>query len=229
MSNTLADRILGFNSKLEFNGTLPAGVRILNPYRDDPEVMRISEAFYRKFYSDNRPRRLILGINPGRLGAGATGIPFTDSKRLEDPCGIDPGGLVTHEPSSVFVYRVIAAMGGPENFFGRFFIQSVCPLGFVRLNAKGNWVNCNYYDFPALQEAVTPFILANLKALSELGMETVTGIALGKKNGACLREFNRASGTFGGITDLDHPRYIAQYKARQADLFVDKYREILSV
>ena len=51
--------------------------------------MQIVETFFYKFYNDTNPRHLIFGINPGRFGAGTTGINFTAPKQLKEICGID--------------------------------------------------------------------------------------------------------------------------------------------
>jgi len=126
----LSDKINAFNKDLHFEGSLPGSIGILNPFKEEA-VYRTACHFYDKYYNDDRPRKLILGINPGRLGAGATGIPFTDPKRLREVCGLSFEGPLLHEPSSVFVYDVIAAYGGPESFYSAFYINSVCPLGFV--------------------------------------------------------------------------------------------------
>lgn len=48
----------------------------MNPFREGEEIFSVSSSFYRKFYTDNTPRHLILGINPGGFGAGVTAIPF---------------------------------------------------------------------------------------------------------------------------------------------------------
>ena len=45
----------------------------MNPYKD-ASVMGYLRAFLDKFYDDDRPRTLIFGINPGRFGAGITGV-----------------------------------------------------------------------------------------------------------------------------------------------------------
>jgi hypothetical protein len=55
---------------------------VLYPYRD-PAVMAATTAFYEKFFDDARKRVFIIGINPGRFGAGTTGVPFTDPVSLE--------------------------------------------------------------------------------------------------------------------------------------------------
>ena len=72
-----SEKIIEYNRRLDFRGALPAGVRVMNPYRENENAFEVSSAFYRKYYADTRPRHLIMGINPGRFGAGQTGIPFT--------------------------------------------------------------------------------------------------------------------------------------------------------
>lgn len=225
---TFADRVIAFNRNLDYTGTLPRGIRLMNPFRENPEILPIAEAFYRKYYSDTRPRRLILGINPGRLGAGATGIPFTDTKRLAEVCGLDAPAFQTHEPSSVFVYRLIEAYGGPAAFYGRYYINSVCPLGFVQQGANGRWVNYNYYDDAELFGAVKPFILESLQRQLALGIDAGTCFVLGKKNARYLGELNREGNFFRELVALDHPRYIVQYKSREMDGYVGRYLEALS-
>ncbi|HSR59922.1 MAG TPA: SMUG2 DNA glycosylase family protein [Robiginitalea sp.] len=224
---TFADRVIAFNRNLDYTGTLPRGIRVMNPFRENPEILPIAEAFYRKYYSDTRPRRLILGINPGRLGAGATGIPFTDTKRLAEVCRIPAPDFNTHEPSSVFVYALIDAFGGPEAFYGRYYINSVCPLGFVRQGANGRWVNYNYYDDTALFEAVRPFILENLQKQIDLGVDPSCCYSLGKKNARYLEDLNQEGRFFRQVVALDHPRYIVQYKSKELKSYVGRYLDAL--
>ena len=80
---------------------------------------------------------IILGINPGRLGAGVTGIPFTDTKRLVTECKIPYSGKLTHEISSVFVYEMINAFGGVSNFYKKFYINSPFPLAITKTSSEG--------------------------------------------------------------------------------------------
>ncbi len=80
---TFADKVIAFNRNLYYSGEMPKGFQALNPYVYNPETFEVMEAFYRKFYYDNVPRKFIIGINPSRHGAGITGVPFTDTKRLE--------------------------------------------------------------------------------------------------------------------------------------------------
>ncbi len=224
---TIANRINRFNRELDLHVSLPDGIRVMNPFRENPEVLETSEAFYQRYYNDNRPRRLILGINPGRLGAGATGIPFTDTKRLSEICNIRLQSVATHEPSSVFVYDLIGRYGGVEKFYSDFLISSLCPLGFIRKSPKENWVNCNYYDREDLFCAVRPFILRTLRIQIGFGTNTSICFVLGKKNARYLEKINRGEELFDRLEVFDHPRYIEQYKSRHREEYFNRYLKLL--
>jgi hypothetical protein len=222
-----ADNVIQFNQNLDFHGKLEPGTKVLNPFNGNPEVLSLSHQFYRKYYNDSKPRKIILGINPGRLGAGSTGIPFTDTKRLTEVCGIPVSGMHTHEPSSVFVYDVIAQYGGCEKFYGDFYINSVCPLGFVKKNGKGNWINYNYYDDQGLFDAAKAFMVSSLKKQIAMGIDTSVCYVLGKKNAKFLNRINEDENLFDTLCVLDHPRYIMQYKMKLKDTYIDEYLKAL--
>ena len=220
-----ADRVIGFNKQLTYTGgPLPNGIRIMNPFRENAQTMGIVEAFYHKYYNDNQPRHIILGINPGRFGGGLTGIPFTDPKRLVSECHIPYSGKVSHEPSSVFVYEVINAYGGPEAFYKDFYINSPCPLGFTSMDAKGKETNYNYYDSKELIAAVYPFMIENIRKQIDLGIKTDTCFCFGTgKNEKFLRKLNDEYCFFKNLIALEHPRFIMQYKSNTRHLYIDKY------
>ncbi|MDB5026078.1 MAG: glycosylase family protein [Mucilaginibacter sp.] len=222
---TFADKVNRFNEQLEYTGAaLPQGIRIMNPFREFEQTTSISEAFYYKYYNDNNPRYLILGINPGRFGGGLTGIPFTDPKRLKIECGIDYSGKATHEPSSVFVYEMIHAYGGLEAFYKKFYINSLCPLGFTTADAKGKEKNYNYYDSKPLANAVHGFIVDNIARQISLGVITEVCFCFGKgKNENYLRKLNGEHHFFRKIIALEHPRFIMQYKTANKQFYIDKY------
>jgi len=238
---TLADRIIGFNKSLDFTGKLPPGIRIMNPFRENEKVMAVSSAFYKKYYDDNDPRHLILGINPGRFGAGLTGIPFTDPKHLTGQCGIPYTGPLAHEPSSVFVYDMIRAFGGEAQFYRKFYISAVCPLGFTNLSTNMNLsssgghdsvhpvvreVNYNYYDSKELTLCMHDFIVENLKTQLSFGVNREVCFCLGTgKNEKYLRDLNARYGFFQKIVALEHPRYIMQYKNKTKQDYIAKYME----
>lgn len=219
----ISDNIINFLHSLNFINKLPDEVSIMNPYVEFKSA-RMSEMFYQKYYNDNKERTIILGINPGRFGAGVTGIPFTDTKRLVSVCGIPYHGPVTHEPSSVFVYDVIERFGGPEAFYGKFFFGAVCPLGFTSKTKNGREINYNYYDSKELIEVSREFILENLKRQIEIGINTDYAFCLGTgKNFKHLAEINNRNGFFKTIIPLEHPRYIMQYKHKSKEEYIEKF------
>lgn len=242
---TFGEKVTGFFQQLDFNGTLPPGIRVMNPYREDPLIMQVIRKFNDLYYNDTNKRIMILGINPGRNGAGTTGIPFTDTKRLEEKCGIrwesvripesysfmtnEYASVKTHEPSSVFVYDAIDAFGGLKAFYGKFYIGAVSPLGFTTTSQHGRDVNYNYYDSKELIAATREFIIENITRQLAFGIHRETCICLGTgKNEKFLNEFNAQYRFFKKIVSLEHPRYIMQYRAKTKHTYIQKYIKALN-
>ena len=222
---TFAYHAIRFNSRLagltdDLLPTLPMGYRYMNPFATG-EALAISSDFYRKYYKDTGPRRIIFGINPGRHGAGLTGVPFTDSKRLLDVLHLDSRGITSHEPSAVFIYEVVRAWGGVSSFFNHFYINSPLPLGLLRLNQRGNWVNANYYDYRHLLDAVQPLMAQSMQ--DYLAMPILRDVAwcLGQsQNFEYLQRINAVGQYFKRIIPLPHPRYVVQYKSKNMATYV---------
>lgn len=221
-SATFGARALQFYEGLT-RPRVPAGIEVMNPYRDE-RVRTLLRAFCGRYFADNGKRTLILGINPGRFGAGITGITFTDPVALADDCGIANDFQRRRELSSVFVYDVIRSIGGPTEFYRRFFLSAVCPLGFV----KGG-LNYNYYDDARLEKAVTPFIARAMAAQVALGARRDHVVVLGAgKNLEFVRRLNDAHGFFGEVHALEHPRWIMQYRRKRVDEFLARYQAVLA-
>ncbi|HSV11955.1 MAG TPA: uracil-DNA glycosylase family protein [Hanamia sp.] len=223
---TFADKIISFNKNIAFEGVLPKNISIMNPFKENKEALDISTKFYKKFYDDFEKRFLILGINPGRFGAGVTGVPFTDTKRLLEECGLPFSGKPTHEPSATFIYEMITAYGGAKEFYSKFYIHSICPLGFTIMNDKGKEVNYNYYDNKELTDSVYDFIIENIKKQISFGISTDICFCFGTgKNEKFLRKINEEYHFFKKIIALEHPRFIMQYKSKTKKFYIDKYLE----
>lgn len=220
---TFGERVVEFNSNLIYTGKLPTGFQVMNPFLDNPETLKVMKQFYDKFYTDNDRRRFIIGINPSRHGAGVTGVPFTDTKRLESACGIIMESARTHEVSSVFIYDMIAAFGGAEKFYSKFYINSPFPLAITRHTKNGIYLNANYYDDKELFSNVEDFMVDSLKKHISLGVDVSEVFVLGVKNATFLKKINDREKLFGKITVLEHPRYIQQYKSKEKELYIDKY------
>lgn len=225
----LSDKIIESIRTQSAGVILPEGISFLRPYYDSPIVPSITQQFYEKYYKDTSPRLLILGINPGRLGAGATGIPFTDTYRLENMCHLPWQGVHSFEPSSVFIYEVIKAFGGVQDFYNHVYISSVCPLGLVKLNHSGKYVNFNYYDDKNIELLLRQFIIQNVEMQAEISQSFDTCICLGTgKNYAYLSKLNKNIKAFKSIIPLEHPRYIMQYKNKEKERYIDEYIKILN-
>lgn len=223
----LADRLLKEVRAFNLDQVhLPEGIAVLDPFHGahSDQVRGLVERFHRKYYADDAPRMLMLGINPGRLGAGSTGICFTDTKRCESDLGLPVEGMRTHEPSSDFFYRAVRAAGGADVFYRQVYVQAICPLGFTRMGPKGTPVNLNYYDDPALQQAITPVVTDWIRRLLATGLRTDVACCIGTgKNLAFLQKLNAEHGFFQRIIPLEHPRFVMQYKYRTLDAYVAKY------
>lgn len=222
MNRIFADNVIEFNKSLSYEGDLPEGFEVLNPYLDNPETMEVMGKFYHRYYNDSDQRKFIIGINPSRHGAGVTGVPFTDTKRLESVCGIPMKSAHTHEISSVFIYDMIEEYGGAEEFYKDFYINSPFPLAIVR-KTKNGWLNANYYDDKKLFEDVKDFMIDSLKKHISLNLDTSEVFVLGKKNADFIAKLNKEAKLFDTMTILEHPRYIQQYKSKEKQLYIDKY------
>ncbi len=216
--DTQADAILDFYKNLRPRRVLGDGIEIMNPYKE-PATWKLASRFYEKFYADSRPRAFIFGINPGRHGAGVTGVPFTDPLRLERECGIPNDMKKKAELSAEFVYRVIHGYGGVEAFFGQFFITAMSPLGFVR-----HGKNLNYYDDKQLIKDFEPFMLKCIRVQLETMPTYATCYCLGEgTNYKYFSRINARHGFFKEIIPLPHPRFIMQYRRKRIGEFVDLY------
>jgi hypothetical protein len=219
-----SEKILDLFKHLEITTKLPNGVVVLNPYQD-AETFDLCRKFYTKYYNDDLSRSLIIGINPGRFGGGLTGIPFTDPLILETYCGISNTLQKRAEISSDFIYQVIDELGGLENFYSRFYFSSVSPLGFTKDNK-----NLNYYDIPALQSALIPFIKKFLFKQVAFGLNTEVCFVLGEgKNYMFMNKLNQELKIFNRLIPLSHPRFIMQYKKKQLKSYIQEYKKKLSI
>ncbi|OUJ71759.1 uracil-DNA glycosylase family protein [Hymenobacter crusticola] len=219
--STFADRLLHFLTSFPLPATLPEEVEAVSPYQQ-PTPRALFTQFAARYYADNQPRVALLGINPGRLGNGRTGVAFTDPAALA-AWGIANDLPRRREPSSEFVQEVVLAMGGPQAFYQNFFLGSLYPLVLLR---RG--LNYNFYDSPAVTAALWPTIQDSLRRqVAEVGLARHAAICLGRRNGKYLLQLNQELGLFDQIIVLDHPRYLMQYKRRALAENVARYVEVL--
>ncbi|HLP93386.1 MAG TPA: uracil-DNA glycosylase family protein [Saprospiraceae bacterium] len=218
-----ASSVIRFTENLRIPSIpLPDGFEWLFPY-NNAETMHCMRSFYQQYYSSAQPRHFIFGINPGRFGAGLTGVPFTDPLRLELDCGISNSFPKKPELSADFVWRYIRAYGGIQSFAESFYITSLCPLGFIK-----NGININYYDDKHLIRAVEPFISWNIRTQLTFGAAGDVAICMGEgQNYAFFKKLNDKEGFFREIIPLPHPRWVMQYRRKRMEEFVERYVQAL--
>jgi hypothetical protein len=168
-------------------------IEVLSEFLDNWD--RIKE-FYTRYYGDRFPSNVLCGLNPGRLGAGKTGIPFLDFASLSK---LLPGiRRRDTERSAQFFIRVVEHFGA-ENFFRSFYVTNVSWVGYKRGRK-----NLNYPELPSaalafVQEAFR-WEMGQIKpnriiSLSAAVQTTVAGLFLANQIDVSLQ--------------LRHPNYCA--------------------
>lgn len=215
---TFAEKAIRFYKNLALREKLPKGVELMNPYLI-PEVARNVSVFLKRFFSDNRKRVFVFGINPGRFGAGITGVTFTDPVALENFCGIPNDLPKRRESSSIFIYDFVKLWNGPKKFYRDFFLTAVSPLGFVK-----DGKNYNFYDHPMLLKKIEPFLVNSIKSQIAFGARPDTAIVLGTgKNKKIFEILNKEHKFFKQVYFLEHPRFIMQYRRKEHKDYLQKY------
>lgn len=221
--NTFADSLMHYYSDLKPPKGLPKEVEVMNPYQNE-KTFEIASTFYRKYYDDNNERIICFGINPGRFGAGITGVPFTDPIKLEEACGIKNSFDKKAELSTRFIYEMIDAYGGPKRFYSKFYISAVSPLGYLK-----DGINLNYYDIKGHKELFEKYALNEIKKQFPLGISRKVAFSIGKgQNIKFLNWLNEKYDLFDSIIPLSHPRWVMQYRLKRKEEFIQEYIDAFS-
>ncbi len=221
--DNFSDQVLKYYKDLSPKWKLPQGIELIYPFSNEG-VWDMMSQFYNRFYGDEEERCILFGINPGRLGAGMTGVPFTDPIRLEEVCGIPNDIHKRQELSSVFIYDMISKFGSAKGFYSKIYISSICPLGFTKAGK-----NYNYYDSKELYESVEKKIIKAIKKQLTFNCRKDKAFSLGQgKNFKVLKNLNKKYKWFDEIVPLPHPRWVMQYKLKNKELYLDEYIRKLS-
>jgi len=173
------------------------------------------EAFWQRYWQGNIPRIMLCGINPGRFGAGQTGIPFIDFLSLSRL--IDDVERQDAEKSASFFFKVAEAFG-IEAFFRTFYISNVSSVGYLASSAK----NLNYYDLP--RPALN---IVERNFLEEISIVQPTHvISLSKEVHATIRRLLPKQ--IDTAFRLPHPSWIMTYRQSEQATWVEKYLEVLN-
>ncbi len=218
---TFSKQILDFYFNLPKELSLPNGVETIYPFNNE-ETQRIMQEFFQKYYADTKPRNYLIGINPGRLGSGITGIGFADAYHLEKYCDIPSSFDKRVEISAAFMFEVMEADGGVEKFYKDFFFTTVMPLGLLK-----NDKNYNYYDDLQTQTALEPFIEETLLKQMSFPQVKPNIICVGQgKNLKYLKAFNDKHHCFESIDVLPHPRWVMQYRRKEKQKYINAYLDV---
>jgi hypothetical protein len=112
-------------------------ISILDDFLDNWDVVT---QFNQQFYKDGFPKTVLCGINPGRLGAGKTGIPFIDFASLSQM--VKSVNRDESERSAQFFFDVVQELG-IEEFYRNFYVTNVSWVGYTH-----NHRNVNYDQLP---------------------------------------------------------------------------------
>ncbi|MCO6465169.1 MAG: DUF4918 family protein [Bradyrhizobiaceae bacterium] len=224
MASDFGQKLSEFLCSLTLDLRLPKGFHVMNPY-GNPEVQRVVAEFCKQYYHGNQERLGIWGINPGRFGAGITGLSFTDPHALTTQLSIATTLTGKRELSAEFIGKVIDAYGGPTKFYADVHLGALSPLGFVK-----DGKNINFYDDPSLAKKIVPFIDQAVRTIGSFGLKRSHALLLGSGS---LQRYARTYLTdlFDGVTlvALDHPRFIMQYRRSKIDDYVKQYVEAIAV
>ncbi|MCE5361045.1 uracil-DNA glycosylase family protein [Candidatus Igneacidithiobacillus taiwanensis] len=173
------------------------------------------EAFWQHYVPDPLPQTVILGLNPGRFGAGQTGIPFVDFRSLSALLPEASLPKQDSEPSATFFHRVVQHIGA-EKFYRMFYVSNVSAVGYLR-----DGKNCNYPDLP---ELARPTVARNFA--EEMGLlRPKRIIALGREVEASAQALFPDGSV--RISHLPHPSWIMTYRLREAQSWVRRYAQML--
>lgn len=140
------------------------GISILKGFVENVSVVR---EFYKKVYNATNKHRIVLcGINPGRKGAGMTGVPFFDNIALSQILPSIKNN--DSERSGQFIWSVISQLG-ISDFFENVYITNICWFGFTRYGRNYNYYNLEeelkkefFEGFIEEMEIVQPSVIFSL-------------------------------------------------------------------
>lgn len=195
--NSLVDNMLNFYNKIKnLNDLKQENIIVLDEFIKNEKVIR-------RFYEENIDHNIgnikvvMCGINPGRYGAGKTGIPFIDFNSLSEL--LSNVQRNDSERSAEFFYSIIKNYGA-KKFYSNIYVTNICSVGFEK-----DKKNYNYYQLP---ESVKDIIHMNFLDKMKIVNPDVI-IPLSEKVGDTLKEL-KFEGRLEGIkidNRLNHPYY----------------------
>lgn len=179
---------------------------------------KLVKSYYQTLYSLSANRVVLCGINPGKNGAGKTGIPFIDFKGVSQ---LMPNLYEDDwEKSAQFILSIINEFG-KQTFFNRVYLTNISWFGFIK---EGN--NLNYYDLPSPLSVIFTDCF-----ISEMNIVRPTVIVpLSKEVEKTLKAMVKEGRLSYPIASrLPHPYYcsIGKRAIRYKRIYIDKITSIL--
>lgn len=213
--NILKNNLIKYLEDVKFNARLSDNnIEIIREFENNYELI---DKFFVKYYGKLLPDCVICGINPGKNGAGKTGIPFIDFATLSKLLpGVENFNV---EPTATFFYDIISAFGA-DNFFNKFYVTNFSSVGYIK-----NDKNFNYYD--GLPDELVKLIEKNFLSEMEIIKPKII-VSLGED------VHNRIKRLFP--TDnvkkirLPHPLYIirnSNSKNKWKEIYISTLNEVL--
>lgn len=127
----LKDRYLNGDLEHLLDGT---NIRILKDFQENWDAV---VGFNNRYYGTGIPKIVLCGINPGRLGAGKTGIPFIDFESLSRRL---PGvsSRTDSERSAQFFSQIVDHFGA-VNFYASLYVTNISFVGYAKNSKNVNF------------------------------------------------------------------------------------------
>jgi len=170
------------------------------------------------YINKNKPKIVLCGLNPGRLGAGLTGIPFIDFNSLSQM--LPNIERFDKENSANFIFKIIQRFGF-EYFYEKFYITNISKYGYYKI---GSGKNINYPDLPIqVQDWLYEKFIDEMKSLNP---DVIIPLSESVENS--LKKLKSQGSLPYQIGErLNHPSWVMTYKKKEMDIWLDKYEKRL--
>ena len=179
------------------------------------ENIDIVNEFYKIVYQKNNVNRIVLcGINPGRNGAGKTGVPFIDNLSLSKI--LSKIEERDSEPSAQFVWSVISKFNNFNEFFDSVYLTNISWLGFTK---NGN--NYQYYELE--NELRVEFIKGFVQEMNIVKPYAIIPLSIDVNKDINILK-NKYNKNWNVINRLNHPSWCS-FNTERANEWCNRYYE----
>lgn len=202
--------------KQNFSSTLAQNdIVVLDDFLNNKDNI---EKYYDKYVDFDSDKIVLCGLNPGRFGAGLTGVPFIDFKSLSKMLSNikkDDG-----ESSAQFFFELVKKFG-IEKFYKICYVTNISKFGYSK---KSSAKNVNY---PKLPNSAQDWLFKRFIEEMNLIKPKVI-IPLSDDVAKTLKVLTQAQQLDYKIAPkLNHPAWVMTYKKKDKNLWLQKYYETI--